>query len=300
MNILNFIHRFRLGVAQMLRKCADQFWTEPQNNNRYGVEPYSTDGWDHIPQGQYDYLPKSKYIYGEADKFLLIPKNRYRAALLPDQSINDDLGIGWITEDNSSAAYDLLWGEPSNLEAFRAEADHVRDKLTIEIIDHIEASIKPNARVVDIGCGIGDLLGEVRKRKPLVSVSGLDFSRKAVEGAKTALSDGKFRQFMIEKTLPYKSALFDVVMYTDVLEHLEYPKLVAAELVRICKPGGLVAIVVPDGDVDQFFGHYWFWNENSLATLLSDWSVKILRMPETQEFLACISVAETKGSDNVR
>lgn len=254
-----------------------------------------TNVYDLIPKGQYDYLPKGQCVFGPADRFLLVPKNRYRAMLLPDQSCSADLGIGWITEDNSAEGYDQLWGNASNLEAFRAEADHVRDKLTIEIVDQIADRVRPDAKVVDIGCGIGDLLGEMRKRQPTVDIYGLDFSVKAVEGARMAIPDGKFRQFVIEQTLPYESAAFDVVLCTDVLEHLEYPKRIVAELVRICRPGGLVAIVVPDGDVDQFFGHYWFWNEQSLTVFLSDWDAKVTRLPEAREFLACIPVDDGKG-----
>jgi 2-polyprenyl-3-methyl-5-hydroxy-6-metoxy-1,4-benzoquinol methylase len=272
----------------MLIGIAD--WISPKPESTPTHVPYSTEGWDHIPQGQYDYVPKGTYVYGPADRFLLVPKNRYRAALLPEQSITAERGVGWITEDNSAEGYDQLWGDSSNLAAFRAEADHVRDKLTLEVVNHIEHSIKPDAQVVDIGCGVGDLLGEVRKRKPRVRVSGLDFSGKAVAGAQAAMPDGHFQQFVIQQDLPYETASFDVVMCTDVLEHLEHPKRIAAELVRICRPGGVVAIVVPDGDVDQFFGHYWFWNEQSLGEMLKDWSATVTRLPETREFLACISV----------
>jgi SAM-dependent methyltransferase len=284
-------------IARLLRSMVHRLWPEVSQGISHGSEPYSTDGWDHIPQGQYDYVPKGTFVSAPADKFLLVPKNRYRAVLLPDQTLSADLGVGWITEDNSAEGYDLLWGNTSSLEAFRAEANHVRDKLTAEIVDHIVDRIPSDAWVADIGCGVGDLLGEVRKRKPMVKVSGLDFSGKAVEGAQIALPDGDFRQFVIEQTLPYENASFDVVLCTDVLEHLEHPKRVAAELVRICRPGGVLAIVVPDGDVDQFFGHYWFWNQQSLNDLLSDWSATVSRLPETREFIACIFVPDVKGFD---
>jgi SAM-dependent methyltransferase len=292
-------HRIRRLTARLLRGIAHRLWPEPKKELCHGLEPYTSEGWDHIPQGQYDYVPKGTYIYGPADRFLLVPKNRYRAVLLPDQTRSTDLGVGWITEDNSAEGYDLLWGSTSNLEAFRAEASHVRDKLTIEIVDQIEQQIRTNAKVVDIGCGVGDLLGEVCRRRPEAALYGLDFSSKAVDGARLALPAGEFRQFAIERTLPYASAEFDVVLCTDVLEHLEHPKIVAAELVRICRPGGLVAIVVPDGDVDQFFGHYWFWNADSLTAILADWKAEISRLPETREFIACISVDDEEGISNV-
>lgn len=290
------LRRIRRHLAHLLARLAGLLCSEPDGAQAQGSEPYSTEGWDHIPQGQYDYVPKGSYVFGPANRFLLLPKNRYRAALLPDQSLSADLGVGWITEDNSAEAYDQLWGDSSNLDLFRAEAEGVRERLTVEIIDCLEERISAHSSVVDIGCGVGDLLSELRKRLPGVSVAGLDFSGKAVEGAQEAIPDGRFRQFVIEQTLPYDNASFDVVMCTDVLEHLEYPKLVVAELVRICQPGGLVAIVVPDGDVDQFFGHYWFWSEQGLRALLADWDATVSRLPQTREFMACISVADARAS----
>lgn len=284
--------RLRRLLARLLRGIADRVWTESESGSGGGAV---TVEYDQIPKGQYDYVPKGTYVSGPADRFLLVPKNRYRLVLLPDQSRSADLGIGWITEDNTAEGYDLLWGEESNLEAFRAEADQVRERLTVEIVDHVEARISPQARVVDIGCGVGDLLGEVRKRRPGIEIFGLDFSAKAVAKVRAALPNGEFRQFVIARTLPYDTAAFDVVLSTDVMEHLEYPKVFAAELVRICRPGGGVAIVVPDGDVDQFFGHYWFWNEQSLAALLADWHAEVTRLPQTRELLAWISVADDKG-----
>jgi SAM-dependent methyltransferase len=255
-------------------------------------QPYAKDGWDHIPQGQYDYVPKGTYVSGPADRFLLVPTNRYRAVLLPDQPRSTELGVGWVTEDNSPEGYDLLWGDAAQVEAFRAEAGHVRDKLTLEIVDHLESRLPRQGAVVDIGCGVGDLLLEVLRRRPSLRVAGLDFSGKAVEGARAAMPAGEFQRFTIARTLPYASASFDAVLCTDVLEHLEYPRAVAAELVRICKPGGVVAIVVPDGDVDQFFGHWWFWNERSLAALLAEWAPVVTRLPQTREFIAVITVPQ--------
>ncbi|MBB2697667.1 UNVERIFIED_ORG: ubiquinone/menaquinone biosynthesis C-methylase UbiE [Rhizobium esperanzae] len=286
---LKFLMRLRRLAARALGRMAQKMSPESADARSSGIrQPYATEGWDHIPQGHYDYVPKGTYVFGPADRFLLVPKNRYRAVLLPDQSRRSDLGIGWLTEDNTAEGYDLLWGDEASLGQFRAEGDHAREKLKIEIVDHIDAFVAFDANVVDIGCGIGDLLMELRTRKSGVRVSGLDFSAKAVEGASASLPDGRFVQFVIDRTLPYEDNFFDVVLCTDVMEHLEHPKAVASELVRICRPGGLVAIVVPDGDVDQFMGHNWFWNQESLTALLADWEAKVSRLPLTREFIACI------------
>lgn len=287
MRLLRFL---RCLLGRIFYKLAYLFHPEARVSQKVQSVFVSEDAYDIIPKGQYQYIPADGYVYGPADRFLLVPKNRYKLVLLPDQKISSDMGVGWITENNTPEGYDLLWGDSTNLEAFRSEADHTRDRLTVEIVDHIVPFIKLNSSVIDIGCGVGDLLLEVQKRKPDAKVYGLDFSCKAIEGAKKQLPDGEFMQYVLSQTLPYETAAFDIVLCTDVLEHLDYPKTMVSEMVRICRPGGLVAIVVPDGDVDQFFGHYWFWNEESLRTMLSDWNAEVDRLPQTKEFLAKIFV----------
>jgi radical SAM protein with 4Fe4S-binding SPASM domain len=259
----------------------------------YKLVPRNT--YDLIPKGQYDVLKKGEYVFGPVDKYLLVPKNRYRVVLLPDQSPNSNQGIGWLTEANTPAAYDQLWGDPKALESFRSEADNARDRLTREIVDHLMSLVGESAEVVDIGCGVGDLLLEVRRRRPGVRVYGCDFSEFAVEGARAALPDGEFLQHTIGTALPYDSARFDVVLCTDVIEHIEHPRQVVAELVRICRPGGVVIVVVPDGDVDQFLGHYWFWNEHAFSRFVFEWGGVVRRLPETREFLAILPGFGTTG-----
>ena len=285
MQVINLVRR---AIALVLRRAANAVWQDRSLYEANGNRPFNLNGWDHIPQNQYDYTPKGTHVSGLASQFLLVPKNRYRLVLLPDQQITSERGIGWITEDNSPDSYDRLWGDAHALEKFRAESGHVREKMTAEIVDHIDAHLSTALRVVDIGCGAGDLLAEVRRRRPQAVLAGLDYSGKAVESARLAVPGSDLRQFIINRELPFDSHQFDLVMCCDVLEHLEHPRDVVAELVRICRPGGLVAIVVPDGDVDQFFGHYWFWNAQSLESMLAPWSGVVSRLPESREFIASI------------
>ena len=285
MQVINLVRR---AIALVLRRAANAVWQDRSLYEANGNRPFNLNGWDHIPQNQYDYTPKGTHVSGLASQFLLVPKNRYRLVLLPDQQITSERGIGWITEDNSPDSYDRLWGDAHALEKFRAESGHVREKMTAEIVDHIDSHLSTALRVVDIGCGAGDLLAEVRRRRPQAVLAGLDYSGKAVESAGLAVPGSDLRQFIINRELPFDSHQFDLVMCCDVLEHLEHPRDVVAELVRICRPGGLVAIVVPDGDVDQFFGHYWFWNAQSLESMLAPWRGVVSRLPESREFIASI------------
>jgi SAM-dependent methyltransferase len=240
-----------------------------------------------ILKNQYDCIPKG-CVYGPADQYLLVPKNRYRLSLLPGQKVSGDVGVGCLTEENTPDGYDLLWGDDEAVARFREEGERARDRLTKEIVDHVDDQLKTCGKIVDIGCGIGDLLSEIRSRYPNLTLAGCDFSPKGIERARVRIPDGEFLECHIRDTLPYQDCEFDIVFCTDFLEHLEYPEKIVVELVRICKPGGLVVVVVPDGDVDQFLGHLWFWSGQRLREFLDPWKASVFKLPETGELMAII------------
>ena len=64
-------------------------------------------------------------------------------------------------------------------------------------------------------------------------------------------------------------ASFDLVLCTEVLEHLERP-LDALEQLRLLRaPGGRLVATVPDGEMDDFEGHVSFWSLDDFRALLS-------------------------------
>src|SRR5262249_41884863 len=128
---------------------------------------------------------------------------------------------------------------------------------------------------------------------------GLCFSEKGIGRRKALLADREFVQHSILE-LPFRERLVDGVLCTDPLEPLEQPRVVVGELVRICTPGGAVVIVVPDGDVDDFCGHLWFWSEQSLRKFLAQWNATVGKLPQTKELLAIIRVAAQSNGDKER
>ncbi|WP_413430181.1 class I SAM-dependent methyltransferase [Synechococcus sp. Cu2B8-bc1011] len=247
--------------------------------------------FDILPKGMYDCLPKDTCVFGPSDQFLLIKKNRYQVKLLPGQLPSSELGVGWITESNTPEAYDLLWGDKNNLQQFRNECHGIRDVLTSEIISMVTTQLSRSSNIVDIGCGAGDLLLQALHVNTNIIPHGLDFSPKSIELARTRFKNGHdFITYTIDESLPYDSASFDMVFCTDVLEHLEQPKLIIDELYRIAKPYGSVIIVVPDGRYDQFLGHLWFWSPSSFKELLSDYDPRVSILPQSRELFAIIDV----------
>jgi len=107
------------------------------------------------------------------------------------------------------------------------------------------ARIKPGDKVLDVGCGTGDLTLTAMKCAGSsgsaygidASPEGVDLARKKAErsGAKAVFEVG-----LIEK-IPYPDATFDVVISRLVIHHLpdDLKRQGFAEIFRVLKPGGL-------------------------------------------------------------
>lgn len=91
-------------------------------------------------------------------------------------------------------------------------------------------------RVLDVGCGIGDM---VSYRPQTV---GVDVNPKAVAYCR---SRGLTVQQMEPDRLPFPAAGFDAVVLDNVLEHLENPEPLLAEIHRVLRPGGTFLVGVP-------------------------------------------------------
>ena len=91
-------------------------------------------------------------------------------------------------------------------------------------------------KVLDIGCGIGDM---VRFRRNTV---GVDVNPKAVAFCR---SQGLSVELMEPDRLPFGGGEFDGVVLDNVLEHLEAPEPLLAEVRRTLKPGGTFVVGVP-------------------------------------------------------
>lgn len=102
--------------------------------------------------------------------------------------------------------------------------------------------IAPGAKVLDIGCGSGENGFHISQ---FADYTGLEYSEAALEMAREyAGPTARFLQGDAEQ-LPFEDRSFDVVLSTHVIEHLANPALVIAEMIRVCKPGGLILILGP-------------------------------------------------------
>jgi SAM-dependent methyltransferase len=103
-----------------------------------------------------------------------------------------------------------------------------------------EARLREGIRVLDIGCGRGELLFQAR-RLGAVGV-GVDFSEAAlgfareVSGCPVARCDAK--------ALPFADRSFDRIFFLGIMDHLLAPELERcfAEMARVLRPGGRVLL----------------------------------------------------------
>lgn len=140
---------------------------------------------------------------------------------------------------------DWRYGELYELEDrhwwFRARRRVVRALLS-------RVALPPSARILDAGCGTGRNLVEYAE---LGEVEGVDGSATAVQFARRRGFEAT--QARLEE-LPYEDGRFQLIVSTDVIEHLDDDVRALTELRRVTAPGGRLVVTVP--------AYQWLWTQH--------------------------------------
>lgn len=109
----------------------------------------------------------------------------------------------------------------------------------------------PNMRrYLEIGCGTGYVLAGVAQAYPAAALVGSEIFSVGLPYAASRAKTAEIIQ-MDARQIPYVEE-FDVIGAFDVLEHIEEDEVVLASMLRALRPGGGVAITVPQ--------HPWLWS----------------------------------------
>jgi SAM-dependent methyltransferase len=121
---------------------------------------------------------------------------------------------------------------------YRDEGDFV---FVPERIPLLVAAVGRGKRVLDLGCRSGALTRHFLEGN---SVVGLDVDANALE--KAAALGIEPVQANVEEPLPFDDGSFDAVVAGELLEHLQFPDALVAEIRRVLRPGGVLAGSVPN------------------------------------------------------
>ena len=112
---------------------------------------------------------------------------------------------------------------------------------------YLLAHLRAGMDLLDVGCGPASITADLAERVAPGRVVALDAAAGALEAARATLRDRGLSE-QVEVTsgdvmaLPFEDASFDVVHAHQVLQHLADPVGALAEMRRVTRPGGIVAV----------------------------------------------------------
>ena len=130
-----------------------------------------------------------------------------------------------------------------------AEAEEKPEKLSLKTkrLGSVVAALKNSGakRVIDLGCGEGNLIDLLLKEQQFTQITGVDVSYAALAITKDKLRLGQERVQLLHGSVTYKDARFggyDAACVIEVIEHLDIPRLTAFErvLFEFAKPPTVV------------------------------------------------------------
>ncbi|MBC7234727.1 MAG: methyltransferase domain-containing protein [Chloroflexi bacterium] len=160
----------------------------------------------------------------------------------------------------SLAASTLSRTQWAELEAMlRNESDVAYRRRVRTIFSYLE--LAPGQTVLDCGTGMGFYVRAIAELYPSCRVYGLDYEERVLRYGQQHL---RGRQVLLVRGDVHHLALagesVDRVVMSEVLEHLADDRAALAEVWRVLKPGGILALTVP-------YKHYPYWYDpiNRLA-----------------------------------
>jgi len=111
-------------------------------------------------------------------------------------------------------------------------------------------------KILDVGCASGWFLSQLSHFYPKAKCYGIDVYKEAITYGKKRYKSLDLR-YADGHSLPYANKSFDVVVCTEVLEHVVDPEKVLREIRRVLSPNGVAVIEMDTGN--RVFQLIWYW-----------------------------------------
>lgn len=168
-----------------------------------------------------------------------------------------------------------------------SEAGHMHVRFMPQLMRFAEP-LCPETRILDVGCGNGFTCGEFLRRG--CKVVGIDLSRSGIDIATRAHPNGRFEVAAADEGLLANlgEPPFDLVVSTEVVEHIYAPRSYARGCFAALKPGGRFICTTPyhgylknlaislagkwDTHANPLWdgGHIKLWSPRTLTALLTE------------------------------
>jgi SAM-dependent methyltransferase len=122
-------------------------------------------------------------------------------------------------------------------------ARYVAPRRVVLLAGKLAPLLPRGARVLDVGCGAGEVSDAIRKLRPDLALEGVEVLLRGNPQMKVTPFDGH--------TLPFPDSSFDAVLFVDVLHHADDPSRLLRESARVASQ----CIVIKDHTADGVFAH---------------------------------------------
>jgi ubiquinone/menaquinone biosynthesis C-methylase UbiE len=115
------------------------------------------------------------------------------------------------------------------------------DATTRETLSRLPA-LKPHDRVLDVGCGTGELLARIAAKYPSARLAGIDPVPEMLEVAREKLVDDVDLRVGWADELPWPDESFELVVSCNMFHYVTHPVVAIREMNRVLYPGGRLVI----------------------------------------------------------
>jgi ubiquinone/menaquinone biosynthesis C-methylase UbiE len=166
----------------------------------------------------------------------------------------------------------------ADLESFDTDFVGPRHRLRESLLLKLFLGAGPGQAVLNAGAGQGSFSLLLQQRG--FEVTSLDASPEAVELLRRRVRGAVLQADVGE--LPFADDAFDAAVLGEVLEHIEDDQVALHEVMRVLRPGGVVAISVPAnpahfGPSDEWAGHVRRYTRDGLLSLAESEGLKVER-----------------------